>query len=556
MNSKLSRVLSGLILLLTAGILAQGVLGMLRLRAVNANALELSENWMPSVRELGDVKYRITRLRLADARYVTAIEPVDELDAVSTRRLKDVEAAMVRYEPLISSDEERALWSAFQQQWAGYLAMRAKIVAAARTKNQAALNDLFQTSRRTFDQALETLDRDLSLNVSGGEQARRAAADTYARGLWLTGLLACAALAAGLAGIAYVVAGVTRPIGRLIRRMHALAAGDVTTPVPYTARTNEIGAIAAALEASRETLIRIRQLEDETRLARASAEEQRRAGMRQMAEGFESAVGGIVTLVSSAATELQATAGQMTATAAGTATQSGAVAAAAEEAAANVNAVAAAAEELGASVEEIGRRVRGSAGLAQHAVAEADQTARLVHVMKTTSGRIGEMVGLISTIARQTNLLALNATIEAARAGEAGRGFAVVAAEVKDLSTQTARATEEIAGQIGEIQGVTDEAVTAIGQITARIREIDAMAASIADAVAQQGGATQEIVRNVAQAATGASAVTRTITGVAKASEETGAAASEVLASSSELSRQSEHLSSEVQRFLATVRAA
>nr|WP_167450845.1 methyl-accepting chemotaxis protein [Methylobacterium terrae] len=556
MKLKLSYVLGGLISLLSIGLLAQGILGAAQLRAVNANALELSENWLPSVRELGELKYKVTRLRLVDARYVTAIEPVDDLDAVSNRRLTDVDAVAGRYERLISSAEERAVWDAFRQQWAAYLAVRAKIVAASRSRDHVALNDLFQASRRSFDAALDALDRGAALNAAGGEQARQAADATYSRALGLTGLLCCAALAAGLSGLVYVRAGVTRPIDRLIRRMGGLAGGDVDAPVPYRDRADEIGAIAAALEASRETLIRTRRLEEETALARASAEEQRRAGMRQMADGFETTVGGIVDLVSAAATELQATAEQMSETAAGTARQSGHVAAAAEEAAANVTTVAAASEELGASVGEIGRQVQGSAGLARHAVAEADETARLVQAMRTTSGRIGEMVDLISTIARQTNLLALNATIEAARAGEAGRGFAVVAAEVKDLATQTARATHEIAGQIGEIQGVTDQAVAAIDTITARIREIDATAASIAAAVEQQGGATREIVRNVVQAASGTSEVTSNIAGVARASEETGGAAGQVLASAAELSRHSEHLASELRRFLATVRAA
>jgi methyl-accepting chemotaxis protein len=221
-----------------------------------------------------------------------------------------------------------------------------------------------------------------------------------------------------------------------------------------------------------------------------------------------------------------------------------------------VSTVAAAAEELGSSVQEIGRQVSGSSDLAQTAVGEADQTLQLVQALSQASARIGDMVGLISNIASQTNLLALNATIEAARAGEAGRGFAVVATEVKELASQTARATEEIGTQIGQIQGVTGQAVSAIGSMTARIREINDVATSIAAAVEQQGAATQEIVRNVAQASTGTTEVTSNMSGVARASEETGAAASQVLGAASELSRQSEYLSAEVVRFLHTVRAA
>ncbi|MDN3624249.1 methyl-accepting chemotaxis protein [Methylobacterium isbiliense] len=556
MNLRMSHTLIGLIAVLSIAILSQGLISFFQMRDVRANTVDISQNWLPSVREIGELKYGTTRLRVVDARYVTAIESADQLDQVSERRLKNVEAAASRYVPLIASPDEQALWDTFKQHWADYLAQRSKLVAAAKEKNQAMMNELFSASRKPFEAALDALERDMALNVKGSERAEAAAGATYDRALWLTGLLLCIALASSLAGIVYIVAAVTRPIDRLIRRMRDLAAGDLQAPVPHTDRTNEIGKIAVAVEASRDNLVRTRQLEEDTVLARASAEEQRRAGMRQMADGFESAVGSIVSLVSSAATELQATAQQMTATATETASQTTAVAAAAEEAASNVSTVAAAAEELGTSVQEIGRQVQDSAGLAQIAVGEADQTAHLVQALKTTSTKIGDMVGLISNIASQTNLLALNATIEAARAGNAGRGFAVVAAEVKELASQTAKATDEIAGQIGEIQSVTDRAVSAIGVITSRIREVDTVAASIAAAVEQQGAATQEIVRNVTQAATGTSEVTGNIAGVAQASEETGAAASQVLTSAAELSRHSEHLASEVARFLATVRAA
>ncbi len=346
------------------------------------------------------------------------------------------------------------------------------------------------------------------------------------------------------------------PLKQLRAVVSRLAEGDASAAIPGTNRRDEIGAMAGAVQVFKDNLIQARRLEEETALARASAEEQRKLGMRQMAQAFEQTVGGIVGLVSLSATELQATAQAMTATATATASQSTTVAAAAEEAASNVNTVAAAAEELGSSVQEIGRHVQGSAELAHAAVTEADQTAGLVQALRATSARIGDMIGLITSVASQTNLLALNATIEAARAGEAGRGFAVVATEVKALAAQTSKAADEIARQIGEIQGVSDQAVAAIGGITGRIREISDVATSIAAAVEEQGAATQEIVRNVSQAAMGTGEVTSNIAGVAGAAEETGAAASQVLGAASELSRQSEHLGAEVARFLATVRAA
>ncbi|CAX22295.1 putative methyl-accepting chemotaxis sensory transducer [Methylorubrum extorquens DM4] len=368
----------------------------------------------------------------------------------------------------------------------------------------------------------------------------------------VVGLLGAMALAGSI-----VVLSITRPLGSLVGVLQRMARGEIEAEIKEAARGDEIGAVGRAVEGIKAMVARKAAEEAEVRRrADEAAAAERKRTMVELADGFEAAVGGIVGMVSASATELQATAQQMTATATETASQSTTVAAAAEEAASNVGTVAAAAEELGVSVQEIGRQVQGSSGLAQAAVGEADQTTHLVQALRTTSARIGDMVGLISNIASQTNLLALNATIEAARAGEAGRGFAVVATEVKELASQTARATEEISGQIGEIQGVTDQAVAAIGVITSRIREINNVAAGIAAAVEQQGAATQEIVRNVAQASSGTAEVTRNISGVAQASEETGIAASQVLTSSAELSRQSEHLSAEVQRFLATVRAA
>ncbi len=373
-------------------------------------------------------------------------------------------------------------------------------------------------------------------------------------------LMAISALGLGLGLVAVAlvaVFGVTRPIGRLVRVLERMAHGEIEAEIPEARRGDEVGAIGRAVEGIKAMVAQKAAEQAEIkRIADAAAAEARRRAMIDLADGFERAVGGIVGMVSTSATELQATAGQMTGTATETASQSAAVAAAAEEAASNVGTVAAAAEELGASVQEIGRQVDGSAGLARQAVAEADRTGAQVRALSQTVGRIGDVAGLISSIAAQTNLLALNATIEAARAGSAGRGFAVVAAEVKELAAQTAKATEEIGQQITAVQSATGETVSAIGAITARIREIDSVTVAIAAAVEQQGVATQEIVRNVSQAATGTGEVTGNIAGVAGAAEETGAAATQVLASATELSRQSEHLGAEVARFLATVRAA
>ncbi|UMY17197.1 methyl-accepting chemotaxis protein [Methylobacterium organophilum] len=383
--------------------------------------------------------------------------------------------------------------------------------------------------------------------------AAAAAGDAFRR-VCIGGLLAM--ILASVATLALLHAGLVKPIRAMTGSMGRLAQGDATVAVPGLGRRDEVGGMAGAVQVFKENLIRTRALEAETAEARLAAEEQRKTGMRQMADAFERAVGGIVETVAAAATEMRATAEGMTTLATRSVGETNAVAGAAQEASNHVGAVAAAAEELGVSVQEIARRVGDSAEMAQGAVNEASATAGLVQELSEAAARIGDVVGMISQIASQTNLLALNATIEAARAGEAGRGFAVVAAEVKELASQTARATDEISGQIARIQGSTQQAVAAIQGIGGRIREINEVASSIAAAVEEQGTATQEIVRSVAEAAQGTGAVTGRIAGVAEAAEETGNAASQVLTSAGELSQQSEHLGSEVARFLATVRAA
>ena len=283
-------------------------------------------------------------------------------------------------------------------------------------------------------------------------------------------------------------------------------------------------------------------------------------GLRERLEGlsqnFSGKVGHLVGLVSSAATELQATAQSMTGTADMTMQQASNVASAAEEASVNVQTVASSAEELAASIGEISRQVAQSAKIAGKAADDAKRTDTVVRALAEGARSIGEVVGLISNIAGQTNLLALNATIEAARAGDAGKGFAVVASEVKSLATQTAKATDQISQQIGQIQSATNEAVAAIQGIAATIGEVNEIAAAIAAAVEEQGAATQEIARNVQQAASGTQEVTSNITGVSQGASSTGAAAGEVLSAAGELSRQAEQLTGEVGQYIAAMKAA
>jgi methyl-accepting chemotaxis protein len=357
--------------------------------------------------------------------------------------------------------------------------------------------------------------------------------------------------------IGYAVArSITKPIVAMTGAMGELASGNKGVEIPAQGRGDEIGHMAAAVQVFKENMIEADRLRAEQEATKQRTEAERRQAMLDLADRFENSVGGVVKAVTSAATELQATAQSMSATAEQTTRQSSAVAAASEETTRNVQTVASATEELSASIGEISNQVTESTRIVGEAVSQAHGTNEKVQSLADAAQRIGDVVRLINDIAGQTNLLALNATIEAARAGEAGKGFAVVASEVKTLATQTAKATEEIAGQVRAIQDATQSSAVAIGDITKTIGRVSEISTTIASAVEEQGAATQEISRNVQQAAQGTQEVASNIGGVTEAATQTGHAAGEVLGAAQELGKNGELLRSQVEEFLRTVRAA
>lgn len=373
-------------------------------------------------------------------------------------------------------------------------------------------------------------------------------------GIILTILLSSLASLAVIGGILFAVSKmIVKPIADLTTAMEKVARGEDNVKIPGAERSDEIGAMSRAFEGNAR---RVADLATAQQAQEAIAAQERKAATLKLADDFEKSVGGIVSLVSSAATEMQAAAAQLSATAQEASAQSVTVASAAEQAGANVTSVASSAEELGASVAEIGRQVETSSAISSEAVREADEAARIVEELNEVASSIGGVVDLIAGLAGQTNLLALNATIESARAGEAGKGFAVVASEVKALAGQTAKATTDISDKVAQIQGATSRVVSVIQNITGTIQKINHSSTAIASAVEQQSAATREIVQAVNQASLGTQEVTSNITGVAQAAEQTGDAAVQVLSSSGELATQAERLHTEMDRFLSTVRAA
>ncbi|NVO16478.1 MAG: cache domain-containing protein [Rhodoplanes sp.] len=349
---------------------------------------------------------------------------------------------------------------------------------------------------------------------------------------------------------------ITKPIKAMTATMGELAHGKLDVAIPGVGRHDEIGEMAEAVVVFKTNAVERVRLEAEQKAAELRTATQRKADMVRLADQFESAVGGIIGTVSSAATELEATATTLTRTADTTQQMSATVSAASEEASTNVQAVAAATNEMTSSVHEIGRQVQASSRIADAAVSQAAKTDARVGALSVAANKIGDVVKLITAIAEQTNLLALNATIEAARAGEAGRGFAVVANEVKALAAQTGKATGEIGAQISGMQAATQESVAAIKEISGTIGQIAEIASAIAAAVEEQGAATSEISRNIQQAAAGTTQVAENITEVSRGAEETGAASGEVLSAAGQLAGESNRLRAEVEKFLATVRAA
>jgi methyl-accepting chemotaxis protein len=347
-----------------------------------------------------------------------------------------------------------------------------------------------------------------------------------------------------------------RPIRRIADVLVQLAGARNTIEIPYQRRQDEIGDAARAASIFRDNIARMQELEAEQKRTVEEAVHARHEQTRQLADEFERAVGAIVMAVSAATDELQGTAKSLTQTADVTHGLANSVSVAATEASKNVRSVAVASDQLAASIAEIGEQAQESRQIANDAVRSAATTDARIAQMTQAADRIGHVLGLITGIAQKTNLLALNATIEAARSGEAGRGFAVVAAEVKTLASQTAKATEEIAEQIANIQEVTRDSVAAIKDIGSIIRRVSEIATLITSAVEEQHAATREIAYNVQEAAQGTDNVTAKIKKLESDASETGLAANQVFSAASQLAEEGTTLKVEVEKFLRTVLAA
>ncbi len=557
-NMKISRKVITAFATVFAVTVVLGVFAISRLSIVNDGAITVSGNYLVAANGLTQIASNAMRYRQLQAAHILATTPDAKAKEAKTMAtvMAGVNAGWATYSPTIDPGYERGVADKFHTEWTQYVDLNDKFMVISNSGNMAAATALYTGEMRTiYNKFWADLQAGEDYELRMGKKASDDGAQTYssARILIMVAMGIAATLCVVMGWL--IVSGVSVPIRSMTAAMARLARHDLNTQIFGGERKDEVGDMAKAVLVFKNSMIETDRLKEEQEEAQRAAAA-RSALIDRLTSDFDAKVQGVVQTVSGQATEMESSAQSMSATAEETTKQASAVSAASEQSAANVQTVASAAEELSSSIAEISRQVSHSSRIAGNAVSEAGKANEMVQGLLNASQKIGEIVAMINDIADRTNLLALNATIEAARAGESGKGFAVVAAEVKNLASQTSRATEEISAQINGVQGATQDAVNAIASISRIIGEVDQIATAIAAAVEEQGAATQEIARNVEETARGTQEVSFNIGGVTEAANSTGAVANRVLAGARMLSSQSSEMRGLVEAFLTQVKAA
>lgn len=550
------RLAIGFALLLVLTIVLGGI-SINSVETLGAQAVKLYEHPFQVTKSLLEAKVEVSQMTrgIRDTILAKDEAAIDRIAAeIDERERKVYERMDVARQQFLG---DKAEFDKLRSVFAEWKPIRQEVIGLARQQKDEEAGAIARSRGATqIDAILKQMDSVLNFAYNKANAFMENAKVTRSEISTLTISILIGSIVIGAVTAFVIATGITRPLAGLHDCMEALAHGNNGVSVPALDRGDEIGAMAAAVEIFKNNAVEMDRLRVEQEQTKRKADDDKKRTMNTLADTFDRSIKGVVNGVSSAATEMQATARSLSSTAEQAAHRAKAVADASDQASTNVQTVASAAEELASSIKEIGRQVAQASKVSEQAVGQAKHTNDIVRSLATAAQKIGEVVKLINDVASQTNLLALNATIEAARAGEAGKGFAVVANEVKSLANQTAKATDEISAQITSVQGATHDAVRAIEAIGTTISEISEISGMIASAVEEQGAATQEIARNVEQAAAGTRDVSGNIGGVTQAANEAGHGASEVLTAASDLARQAETLRGHVDTFIASIRTA
>lgn len=552
-----AKMLGVLAILALAG-LGMGIASIMGLSSVRSTAAQIENKYLVSTQLAAKMDAAVLLTRLAVVNHMLAEDTGAKKtqEAAFDGRRAEVTSVLARYRSMPLPEEEAKLLRTVETLLQQYLVASRQVIglsrAGARNEAEAVFEGPALKTRANTSKALEAL---ATYNARGAEEAGARANSTYSTMIAVIAAAIALVIAVAAAGAVLILKNVINPLGAMTGAMRRLADGDLDVAVSGTARKDEIGAMAKALEVFKDNAIAAKDLaaaqrvEQDAKLARA-------ARIGDLLSKFETQTTNIMGNVSSATGTLEETARDMSSIAERTLDQAASTAAAAEQTATNVQTVAAAAEQMSASIDQISQEVRKSKRATADAVKIAENTGRSMAELTEAAKRVGNVVELVQRIAAQTNLLALNASIEAARAGDAGKGFAVVADEVKALANQTASSTEEISQEINNIQQATDAASQHMTEFAAGVATLNAIAANIAEAIGEQTAATNDISQNVQQAAIGTVQVSDSVTTVKEASGRTGAAAGFVQSAVTSLTGEAARLRHEIDFLLQGIKIA